>query len=264
MSNNMDAVSGSMQPTVSSNKKVYEVVVDPDRAHLGESFVFDLRDLNGGQEEEHMDATERSTIADTLLRKSKAAKANEVKKVGRAIPNIHDINYSHPANPVPVQTTDLSPKIKVTFDMSGIGSITFKYHNVITLKDQIILVTDKRYGGSAEFYPYCNMRKGETKKPVGVHVQGDDRVYLLNPDVAGFPIRFDSDPYEFCIVPIAWSKNLNSDMIKELGIVESSKGAEDGEAGSNQGRANSAESGGGDISTEAYYESAEGGIGGVL
>lgn len=289
MAEQLAAVSGDTQTNTAPNKQIYEIIVDPDRAHLGESFVIDMRKLHKGisddTAERAMDASsQRNTIADNLMKMAAADRASEnvsnrrnvstdpqeAHKVGRVIPNIQGIDHSHPANPIP--TANLAaPKIKVTFDMSGIGSIAFRYHKVINTKTQIIFVTDKRHSGGAEFYPYCNMRANEAKKPIGVYVEGENRVFLLDPSVPGFPIRFDCDPYEFCVIPVAGAKTLNSAMIKELGIVNSDNGDKEGandngEESSNSGGSDSSGSYGERSSEESVsdYESVEGGRGGVL
>ena len=269
MNRPMAGVSNTTQPTVCPEKQIYEIVVDPDRAHLGESFVIDMRKIHGfkGTASRTMNDEQRAGIANNLMKMASmegipdVSQAMAPTRVGRAIPNISEINHEHPSNPVP-STTVGPPGIKVFFDMPGLGSISFKYHKVINIKNQIIFVTDKRFGGGAEFYPYCNLRDGSEKKPVGVYVDGSDNLVLLDPSVKGFPIKFDCDPFEFCIVPIAGAKNLDSAMIKELGIVKSSKEEQtNGEASSDRGRDDSTGTGG-DI--EESYESVEGGFGGVL
>jgi hypothetical protein len=292
MAEQLAAVSGDTKTNTAPNKQIYEIVVDPDRAHLGESFVIDMRKLSGNYapKDSAVDASsQRNNIAENLMRMAAVDRASEntsvkqansqtssvtqdAHKVGRVISNIQGIDHAHPANPLP--TSNLAPpNVKVTFDMSGIGSIAFRYHKVINTKTQIIFVTDKRHSGGAEFYPYCNMRANEAKKPIGVYVEGENRVFLLDPSVPGFPIRFDCDPYEFCVIPVAGAKNLNSAMIKELGIVNSNRtndttegATSDGEASSDTGGLNSTESYGERGSEESVsdYESVEGGRGGVL
>lgn len=267
MSADFEHVSSRTQPTTLADKKIYEIVVDPDRAHLGESFVIDMRKMGSslGPKEKAVDDTQKAAVVENLLRFSASGPvtANSPKKVGRAIPNIQDVNHAHPANEVPSSVTP--PKVKVFFDMPGLGSISFKYHKVLTLRDQIVFVTDKRFGGSAEFYPYCNMRSGEQKKPVGVYIEGENNLYLLDPSIKGFPIKFDCEPYEICIVPIAGAKTLDSAMMQELGIVNLAKGESgDGEESGNTGRVNPSESGDTSGKAEDLYESLEGGFGGVL
>jgi hypothetical protein len=286
MAEQLAAVSGDTKTNTAPNKQIYEIIVDPDRAHLGESFVIDMRKLSGNYAptESPVDASsQRNNIAENLMRMAAVDRASEntsvkqsdvqeAPKVGRVISNIQGIDHSHPANPLP--TSNLTPpNVKVTFDMSGIGSIAFRYHKVINTKTQIIFVTDKRHSGGAEFYPYCNMRVDEAKKPIGVYVDGEKRVFLLDPSVPGFPIRFDCDPYEFCVIPVADAKNLNSAMIKELGIVNSNRtndttegATKDGEESSDTGGLNAPESDGERSSEESIsdYESVEGGGGGVL
>ena len=174
-------------------------------------------------------------------------------------------NHAHSANLVPSDSVG-PPGIKVFFDMPGLGSISFKYHKVLTLKEQIVFITDTRFGGPAEFYPYCSMRVNEPKKPVGVYIEGEDKLFLLDPSVSGFPIKFECAPFELCIVPLGSSKPLNSAMIKELGIVKSSEeGKTNGEASSNSEGPNSSEQPGRPQSdVDGDYESVEGGRGGVL
>jgi len=267
MSADFENVSSMTQSTTRSNKQIYEMVVDPDRAHLGESFVIDMRKMGSavGGKEKAVDDIQKASVVENLLRFSASGPvmANSPKKVGRAIPNIQDIDHSHPANPIPASVSP--PQVKVFFDMPGLGSISFKYHKVLTLRDQIVFVTDKRFGGSAEFYPYCNMRSGEHKKPVGVYVEGDKNLYLLDPSIKGFPIKFDCDPYELCIVPLAGAKPLDSAMMKELGIVNSAKGeSSDGEESGNTRGPDASEFGPSDGKADDTYESLEGGFGGVL
>ncbi len=267
MSSDLQGVSPLTQPNVNPDKKIYEIVVDPDRAHLGESFVINL---NKPEEEEGagramVNDGQKSTIIEHLMRQSGSAKklSSVPKKVGSAIPDISGINHAHPANPVPVAAVE-PPKVKVFFDMPGLGSIAFRYHKVIVLNEQIVFMTDKRFGGNAEFYPYCNVKSGEEKKPVGVYVEGDNRLFLLDPTVQGFPIRFDCDPYEFCLVPLGGSKALNSAMMEEVGIVNSSdKGKTNGEESGNRDRYYAEESEPG-RDPHGDYESLEGGLGGVL
>lgn len=266
MSADFDSVSSATQPTTLADKKIYEIVVDPDRAHLGESFVIDMRKLGSalGPKERAVDEKQKAAVVENLMKFSSAGPTlSPPKKVGRAIPNIQDVDHSHPANPVPAAVSP--PQVKVFFDMPGLGSISFKYHKVLTLREQVVFVTDKRFGGSAEFYPYCNMRSGEQKKPVGVYVQGETNLLLLDPTIKGFPIKFDCDPYELCIVPIAGAKTLDSAMMKELGIVNSAKGdSSDGEESSHTRGTDAAEPSPSDGRAEDAYESLEGGIGGVL
>lgn len=271
MGDPLAAVSSNSMATTCPNKPVYEIVVDPDRAHLGESFVIDMRKMASykGNLEKHVDAAKRNDIALNLMRTASSATdevASNPKKVGRAIPNIHDVDYSHPANDIPDKEVG-PPKIKVFFDMPGLGSISFKYHKVIVLDktNQIIFVTDKRHGGSAEFYPYCNMRSTEDRKPVGVYVEGSSKILLLDPAIKGFPIKFDCDPFELCIVPLGGAKNIDSAMIKELGIVNSSVGEGSGKESSDRGGDDPLDGvGTTEPSTAGDYESVEGGSGGVI
>ena len=268
MRQNFDSVSPATQATTCPNKPIYEIVVDPDRAHLGESFVIDMRKITPNKpKENNLNEMEKNAIADNLMRfaSSTSTRQNAAtpKKVGRAIPNIQDVDYSHPANPVP--STVAPPQVKVFFDMPGLGSISFKYHKVLTLRNQVVFVTDKRFGGSAEFYPYCNMRSGEQKKPVGVYVEGEKNLLLLDPSIKGFPIKFDCEPYEICIVPIAGAKALDSAMMQELGIVNLENGETSyGKEGSDTGGDNSSQQSGPDSRPEDVYESVEGGVGGVI
>jgi hypothetical protein len=266
MGDPLAAVSSTTQATTCPSKPVYEIVVDPDRAHLGESFVIDMRKMGSRREgmENKVDAAERNTIALNLMRMANNEKPSREnpQKVGRVI---SEINHAHPANAVPSSSVG-PPTVKVFFDMPGLGSISFKYHKVLTLKEQIVFITDKRFGGSAEFYPYCNMRLNEPKKPVGVYIEGEKKLFLLDPSVRGFPIKFECEPFELCIVPLGGSKDLNSAMIKELGIVNSFDGEMgNGEESGNPGRTDSSEQPG---RSESYvdgdYESIEGGRGGVL
>lgn len=270
MGENLNPALSSLQATVCPSKPIYEVVVDPDRAHLGESFVIDMRKVASSSKtrrEFNVNADQRNDIALNLMRMASSdAKVDQnPKKVGRVIPNIQDVDHSHPANVVPEKEVG-PPKIKVFFDMPGLGSISFKYHKVITLanKNQIIFVTDKRHGGSAEFYPYCNMRSSEEKKPVGVYVEGDDKLILLDPSVKGFPIKFDCEPFEFCIIPVGGFKPLDSAMIRELGIVNSSVGESHGKESGDSGGNNPDDSSGEYTGGLGDYESVEGGSGGVL
>ena len=269
MGDPLASVSSTMQATTCPNKPVYVIVVDPDRAHLGESFVIDMRKMGSIREsmENKVDAAERETIALNLMRAANSEKPSKEnpQKVGRVIANINEINHAHPANVVPSENVG-PPTVKVFFDMPGLGSISFKYHKVLTLKDQIVFITDKRFGGPAEFYPYCNMRINEPKKPVGVYIEGEKKLFLLDPSVTGFPIKFECEPFELCVVPLGGSKDLNSAMIKELGIVNSFGGETgNGEESSNSGRANPSEQPG---RSESYvdgdYESIEGGSGSVI
>lgn len=254
----------SMKPTAFSSAPVYEIVVDPDRAHLGESFVLDMRNIGVPKTESSMTPTiDREAIAQRL----KAAAANPsnstAPKVGTAIPTINGIDHAHPANPVPSDSVS-APSIKVFFDMTGLGSISIKYHKVINLPNHVVFITDKRFGGPAEFYPYCNMRTTEAKKPVGMYVQGENRLILLDPSVPGFPIKFDCEPFELCVVPVGSSKNLNSAMIRELGIVNSEEESSHGEESGNTGRDNARDAEHGEPLPDGDYESIEGGRGGVL
>ena len=269
MGDPLDAVSSSTKSTVFSNKPIYEIIVDPDRAHLGESFVINMQN-NGSRRqftESRVDAAERNNIALNLMRMSNKPPSSkeDPHKVGRAIVDINEINHAHSANLVPSDSVG-PPGIKVFFDMPGLGSISFKYHKVLTLKEQIVFITDTRFGGPAEFYPYCSMRVNEPKKPVGVYIEGEDKLFLLDPSVSGFPIKFECAPFVLCIVPLGSSKPLNSAMIKELGIVKSSEeGKTNGEASSNSEGPNSSEQPGRPQSdVDGDYESVEGGRGGVL
>jgi hypothetical protein len=253
----------AMKPTAFSSAPIYQVVVDPDRAHLGESFVLDMRNMGLPKTESNMSPTiDREAIAQRL-KASSVSSAETAPKVGTAIPTINGIDHAHPANPVPSQSV-AAPSVKVFFDMTGLGSISIKYHKVINLPNHIVFITDKRFGGPAEFYPYCNMRSTEEKKPVGMYVQGESHLILLDPSIPGFPIKFDCEPFELCIVPVGSSKNLNSAMIKELGIVNSEEGSSHGEESSNTGRDNARDAEHGEPVPDGDYESIEGGRGGVL
>jgi hypothetical protein len=267
MSDKNDVPVSALKPTVFSSAPIYEIVVDPDRASLGESFVIDMRNLGKPKSQSAQDITptsDRQVIAERLMAAAKnKVDLNTAPKVGSAIPTINDINHAHPANPVP--SSDVGPPtVKVFFDMTGLGSIAIKYHKVITLPKHVIFITDTRFGGPGEFYPYCNMRTSEEKKPVGMYVQGENKLILLDPGVPNFPIKFDCEPFEFCIVPVDVSKNLNSAMIKELGIVnseeESQHGKESGDTGGDYPR----DSEHGQPAPDGDYESVEGGRGGVL
>jgi hypothetical protein len=270
MDHKLADVSAATTATTCPDKPIYEIVVDPDMAHLGESFVIDMRKTNGNTvpQGDKMDFAQRSNIANNLKKMAnKQSSTSQVSRVGRAISTINEIDHAHPANPVPTSNVG-PPQVKVFFDMPGLGSISFRYHKVITLKDQIVFMTDKRFGGNAEFYPYCNIKSGETKKPVGVYVEGDNRLLLLDPTIPGFPIKFECEPYEFCIVPVGSAKGLNSAMMQELGIVNSSgKESTNGEESSDRGGLNPPESGARldpGSPADGDYESVEGGLGGVL
>lgn len=261
------AVSGKSQSTIFHNKQITEIVVDPDRAHLGESFTISLDRLSGktsGPDKKGNNVVNREEIASNLFKLASSEDLpRDVIKVGRAIPNINEINHAHPAAVLP-KAAVTSPQTKVYFDMPGCGSISFKYHEVKVVSNYLIFVTDKRFGGSAEFYPYCNMRPNEERKPVGVYVQGTKSLFLLDPSVKNFPIKFECDPFEICVVPVGSSKNLTSEMAKELGIVDIATGElENGKESGDREGDNSPEFSGGD-SGEPDYESVEGGFGGVL
>lgn len=255
----------SAPPTNFNSTPIYEIVVDPDRAHLGESFTLDMRQMGLPKTESNMKPTsDRAEIAERLKAAAKEApNLTDAPKVGTPIATINGVDHSHPANPVPSSSVS-PPGVKVFFDMTGLGSISIKYHKIVNLPNHVIFITDKRFGGPAEFYPYCNMRTTEEKKPVGMYVQGEDRLILLDPGVPNFPIKFDCEPFELCIVPVGSSKNLNSAMIKELGIVNSEEGSDHGEESGNSGRDNAREPERGEYLPDGDYESIEGGRGGVL
>lgn len=265
MSDKRDVPISSLQPTVFSDTPVYEIVVDPDRASLGESFTIDMRSMGKPKAQSNMTPTsDRQVIAERLMAAARAkVDMSAAPKVGSAIPTINDIDHSHPANPVP-STTVGPPTVKVFFDMTGLGSIAIKYHKVISLPKHVIFITDKRFGGPGEFYPYCNMRSSEEKKPVGMYVQGEDKLVLLDPGVPNFPIKFECEPFEFCIVPVDVSKNLNSAMIRELGIVNSEEESNHGKESSDTGGGYPRDAEHGQPVPDGDYESVEGGRGGVL
>ncbi len=91
MSADFDSVSSATQPTTLADKKIYEIVVDPDRAHLGESFVIDMRKLGSalGPKEKAVDDKQKAAVVENLMKFSASGPTiSPPKKVGRAIPNI--------------------------------------------------------------------------------------------------------------------------------------------------------------------------------
>jgi hypothetical protein len=248
----------SFQP----DKPITEVIVDPDRSHLGESFVIKIDDVNKRQSkvlsEKDKEAVAQRVAAANAKAINKMASVNQDSpvRVGVAIPNSWSAGTVTTAPTTLPEVPVNPPRVKVTFDISGIGAISFKYHNVIVKDNHVVFATDKRSSQTAEFYPYMNLSSSEPKRPVAMYVEGSKSIHLLNPNVDGFPFVFENGPFEYCVVPVSCNKVLDTDSLQEM---VGTGGSTDGENGGNtQGPDTSPGEDSG------FLEAPESGSGGVL
>lgn len=234
------------QATTCPDKPITRVVVDPGTE---DAFVMDVAAAraNAVQAEpntRHLKPEDKDRVAETLKLARAGGPASLVgnaPRVGAAVPTVDGANHGHPAAPLPANVV-APPQHRVHFDIPGYAALSFRYHAVKRVPGFLVLVTDTRYGGSADFYPYASRLAGEKDQPMGAYVDKGKKLYLLKPR----SVVFRHDPFEFCLVPVAEEKPLPADLAdgREVDLVGEyqeveppTEGPADGEAGSDPGRA---------------------------
>lgn len=233
------------QATTCPDKPINRIIVDPGTE---DTFVMDVavaqaQALRADPNTRHVRPEDKDRVAE-LLKQAQAkgtpvAALNNAARVGAAVPTLDGGNHNHPAAPLPANVV-APPQYRVHFDIPGYAAMSFRYHAVKRVPGFLVLITDTRYGGTADFYPYASRLAGEKAQPMGAYVDKGKRLYLLQPK----SIVFRHDPFEFCLVPIAEEKPLPTDLADggEVDLVgeyreldQPTEGLDHGEAGSNPG-----------------------------
>ena len=201
------------QATTCPDKKITKVIVDPGTE---DTFVMDVETAraNSVQAEpntRHVRPEDKDRVAE-LLKQARATGApveslTNAARVGKPAATVDGGNHSHPAAQLPVNVV-APPQFRVHFDIPGYAAMSFRYHAVKRVPGFLVLITDTRHGGTADFYPYASKLAGEKNQPMGAYVDKGKRLYLLKPK----SIVFRHDPFEFCLVPIAEEKPLPEDL----------------------------------------------------
>lgn len=235
------------QATTCPDKPITRIVVDPGTE---DTFVMDVEAARAASVQaepntRHVRPEDKDRVAD-LLKQARVtgtpiAALSNAARVGTPAPTVDGGNHNHPAAPLPANVV-APPQYRVHFDIPGYAAMSFRYHAVKRVPGFLVLITDTRYGGTADFYPYASRVAREKDQPMGAYVDKGKKLYLLKPK----SIVFRHDPFEFCLVPIAEEKPLPTDLSEagEVDLVGEYRELEQPTEGHNHGEARDHRGGG--------------------
>lgn len=228
------------ESTIDHSQKIATMVVDPG---YDGSFTVDLEKMKQNAVKVPPRDSKSGLSRDAALTqalRSMAADTQAAPRVGRATPTLDGGNHDHHAAQLPANVV-APPQTRVHFDIPGYASMAFKYHSVKRVDGYLVFVTDRRFAGTADFYPYTQKMAAETGKPMGAYVEGGKKMYMLKPS----SIVFHHEPFEFCLVPVHEERPLPPELAAEFAQEElrgpdparTREGPSHGEASSDRGGA---------------------------
>lgn len=202
-------VADASQATTTPNRKITKVIVDPGTES---AFVMDIQSAQAAQVRAEPNTRnarpeDRDRLAASLRATAAIGPDTPAVRVGTAVTTIDGGVHTHPAAHLPNHPV-APPGRRVHFDIPGYAAMSHRYHAVKRVPGFLVLITDTRFSGTADFYPYASRLAGEQGKPMGAYVDQGKKLYLLQPK----SVIFRHDPFEFCLVPVVEEKDLPQEL----------------------------------------------------